>query len=109
MGTWAAVNASPDEEIHPLLLLSHGYGGNWRNLNWLASLMAAQGYIVAAVNHPGTTSGNKNEADAQRLWLRPQDLRRALDELIASPEIAGEVDPQRIAAIGQSLGGWTVI
>ncbi|WPU22865.1 alpha/beta fold hydrolase [Cedecea neteri] len=109
IGTRALLNASPDNDMHPLLLLSHGYGGNWRNLNWLASLMAAQGYIVAAVNHPGTTFGNKNEAEAQRLWQRPQDLRRVLDELIASPDIAGKIDPQRIAAIGHSLGGWTVL
>ncbi len=108
-GTQALLNARPASGPHPLLLLSHGYGGSWRNLNWLASLMAEQGYIVAAVDHPGTTTRDKNEQDARQLWRRPQDLLRVTNGLIASPEIAGEVDTQRIAAVGHSLGGWTVI
>ncbi len=43
VGTLALRNAQPATGKHPLLLLSHGYGGNWRNLNWLAQRMAAQG------------------------------------------------------------------
>ena len=36
----------------PLILLSHGYGGSWQSLSWLAHALAAKGYIVAAPNHP---------------------------------------------------------
>lgn len=108
-GTQALRDAKPVPGQHPLILLSHGYGGNWRNLNWLAQRMAAQGYIVAAVDHPGTTTHNKNPKDAQQLWQRPQDLRRALDALLAAPALAGEIDKARIAAVGHSLGGWTVL
>ena len=53
-------DATPAPGAHPVLLLSHGFGGNWRNLNWLAYAMAEQGYIVAAVDHPGTTTRNKS-------------------------------------------------
>lgn len=108
-GTPALPDAKPDSGKHPLLLISHGYGGNWRNLNWLAYQMAMQGYIVAAVDHPGTTTRNKNENDAQQLWLRPHDLVQLTDYLLATPEVAGHVDEQRIAAVGHSLGGWTVM
>lgn len=108
-GTSALRNAMPEADAHPLLLLSHGYGGNWRNLNWLASEMAAQGYIVAAVDHPGTTTFNKGEQDAKQLWRRPQDLKRMMVKIIATPSLAGEVDTQRIAAAGHSLGGRTVL
>lgn len=108
-GTFALRDAKPETGAHPLLLLSHGYGGNWRNLNWLASAMAAQGYIVAAVDHPGTTTLNKSEEDAKQLWRRPQDLQRAMVKIIATPSLAGQVDTQRIAAAGHSLGGWTVL
>ena len=37
---------------YPLALLSHGYGGSWQNLSWLANELALKGYIVAAPNHP---------------------------------------------------------
>lgn len=107
--TPALRDAAPEAGEHPLLLLSHGYGGNWRNLNWLATKMAAQGYIVAAVDHPGTTTLNKRPQDAKELWRRPQDLRRAMAKIITTPSLAGKVDAQRIAAAGHSLGGWTVL
>lgn len=108
-GIPALRNAKPTARQHPLLLLSHGYGGNWRNLNWLAQGMASQGYIVAAVDHPGTTTRNKEEVAAQQLWERPRDLIAMLDYLSDTPAIAGAVDPERIAAVGHSLGGWTVM
>ncbi|WP_314421924.1 alpha/beta fold hydrolase [Pseudescherichia vulneris] len=109
IGTQALRDAKPAPGNYPLLLLSHGYGGSWRNLNWLAQRMAEQGYIVAAVDHPGTTTHNKKPKDAQQLWQRPQDLRRTLDALLATPAFAGEIDKGRIAAVGHSLGGWTVL
>lgn len=109
IGTQALRDAKPAPGKYPLLLLSHGYGGSWRNLNWLAQRMVEQGYIVAAVDHPGTTTHNKNPKDAQQLWQRPQDLRRTLDALLATPALAGDIDKGRIAAVGHSLGGWTVL
>lgn len=108
-GTSALRDAKPEPGAHPLLLLSHGYGGNWRNLNWLAAEMVSQGYIVAAVDHPGTTTLNKSPQDAKQLWRRPQDLQRVMAKLVSTPSLAGQVDPQRIAAAGHSLGGWTVL
>ena len=102
-------NATPRPGQHPLVLLSHGYGGSWRNLNWLAHALTVQGYIVAAPNHPGTTTENHDPATARKLWLRPDDISRVLDRLLADEHLAGKVDSLRIAAIGHSLGGWTVM
>ncbi|MDK2633969.1 alpha/beta fold hydrolase [Pantoea stewartii subsp. indologenes] len=102
-------NAEPSAGQHPLLLLSHGYGGNWRNQAWLADAMAAQGYIVIAPDHPGTTTQDMTAAHAQQLWQRPQDLKASLDMITANPALAGHIDLNRIAAVGHSLGGWTVM
>jgi len=63
---------------------------------------------VAAPDHPGTTTFNKNADQAAKLWERPRDLRRVIDELTANSQLAGKIDARRIAAIGHSLGGWTV-
>lgn len=105
-----AINAAqPINQPWPLVVLSHGHGGSWRNLSWLAAALVQQGYIVAAPNHPGTTTFNQDPLQAAQLWQRPRDLTRIIDHLIDTPAIAGEIDHKRIAAIGHSLGGWTVM
>ncbi|NSY40434.1 alpha/beta fold hydrolase [Leisingera sp. ANG59] len=108
IGISAIPGATPEPGPHPLIVLSHGFGGNWRNLNWLAGELAGQGYAVAAPDHPGTTTFDRNPIQAEMLWERPRDLSRTIDGVLADPALAGEIDPSRIAAIGHSLGGWTV-
>lgn len=101
-------DAAPAAGSRPLVLLSHGYGGSWRNLSWLAMDLAARGYIVAAPDHPGTTTFDQDPVRAATLWERPRDLSRIIDGLARESNLAGNVDTDRVAAIGHSLGGWTV-
>lgn len=108
-GIEAVPEGRPADGEHPLVLLSHGYGGHWRSLNWLAGTLASKGYIVAAPDHPGTSTFNHDAQQASRLWLRPHDLSQVMDALLNHPEYAGDVDDKQIAAIGHSLGGWTVM
>lgn len=105
-GVSAVRDAKAEQGAHPLVLLSHGYGGSFRNLSWLADALARQGYVVAAVDHPGTTTFDRDPGKAARLWERPRDVSRALDALLADHSL--NISPTRIAAIGHSLGGWTV-
>lgn len=107
-GVPAIKDAKPVDDAHPLVVLSHGYGGSWRNLNWLAGELVHQGYVVAALDHPGTTTFDKSPAQAAKLWERPHDLSRVIDSLTGDPSLAGSILSTRIAAIGHSLGGWTV-
>ncbi|RMT68932.1 hypothetical protein ALP29_02182 [Pseudomonas syringae pv. avii] len=109
IGVLAVPDAAPTPGKHPVVVLSHGYGGNWGKQAWLASALARQGYIVAAVNHPGTTSQDRSAQAAAQLWQRPKDLSRAIDALLAQATPFGEADSGRIAVIGHSLGGWTVM
>nr|WP_321481385.1 alpha/beta fold hydrolase [uncultured Cohaesibacter sp.] len=100
--------ARPSAGLHPLVVLSHGYGGTWRNLSWLAVDLAKRGYAVAAPDHPGTTHFNRDPRQAAMLWERPHDLSRVIDALEKDQALVGAIDPQRVAAIGHSLGGWSV-
>ncbi|WP_174872004.1 alpha/beta hydrolase family protein [Pectobacterium polaris] len=108
-GIVVSKNAEPESGEHPLIVVSHGYGGSWFNQLWLAQALVKQGYIVAAPNHPGTTTKDMRPENAQTLWQRPHDLSRVITALLATPEKAGQVDAKRIAAVGHSLGGWTVL
>lgn len=108
-GVPAARDTPPAAGEHPMVVLSHGFAGNWGNQAWLASALAQKGYIVAAVNHPGSTSRDRSAAAAAQLWQRPVDLSRAIDAVTAQPDKFGVVAKQRIAVVGHSLGGWTAM
>jgi predicted dienelactone hydrolase len=109
VGASAVRDAPPAAGKHPLLVLSHGYRGNWSNQIWLASALAHRGYIVAAINHPGTTTHDRSPQAAAQLWQRPVDVRRAIDSVTTQPEKFGLVANDRIAVVGHSLGGWTAL
>ena len=108
-GTSAYVGAAIAEEQFPLVLLSHGSGGNMDNLSWLSSRLALRGAMVLAVDHPGSTSGDSSPRRSVRLAERAADLRAALDHVLADPAFAPHVDRLRIAALGFSLGGATAL
>ncbi len=109
LGQSVHVDAQVAAGHHPLVLLSHGYSGNWSNQSWLAVHLARLGYIVAAVNHPGTTTRDMDVARGAQLWERPRDVSRTIDALSHDPAWSAVVSTDRVAAIGHSLGGWTVV
>ena len=108
---WEAIQVMPDAEpardARPLVVLSHGMFGNARNQAWLAAELTAAGYIVAAVDHPGTSTFQRDPDDARELWERPRDISRTIDHVLAMEGL--EVDESRIFMAGHSLGGWTAM
>lgn len=108
-GVPAFVGAAVAEGRFPLVLLSHGSGGNMDNLGWLSAALAAEGVMVLGVNHPGSTSGDSSPRRSVDLAARAADLSAALDALLADPAFGPKVDRERIAALGFSLGGATAL
>ncbi len=94
---------------HPLILLSHGWGGNYTRMGWLSAGLAAKGAVVVAVNHPNSTTGDIQYQSALNHWTRVQDLTTALDYVLKDPGLAATIDPTRIYALGYSYGGWTAL
>ena len=94
---------------YPLIVLSHGYGGGWRNLSWLSAELSRQGYIVAAPTHHDIDVITGARRQSTKLWLRAQDLSKTIDAVINDEVLINIIDGNNIAAIGHSLGGWTVI
>ncbi|GLQ52130.1 alpha/beta hydrolase family protein [Dyella flava] len=101
---------SPGKARYPLLLMSHGTGGSADSLDWLGAALAAQGYIVAAVNHPGNTALEPLTAEGFLLWWeRATDVSEVLDGLLHDAVLGPHIDMQRVGAVGFSLGGYTVL
>lgn len=94
---------------HPLVVLSHGMFGNANNQAWLAQELVAKGYIVAAVNHPGTSTFDKDPDQRRMLWERPHDISRVIDFVLGGADIGAEIDPDHIFMAGHSLGGFTAV
>ena len=72
-------DAQPTKGPFPLVVLSHGLFGNAYNQAWLAAAMARRGYVVAAINHPGTSTFLRDPNQRRQLWQRPKDISRVID------------------------------
>ncbi len=108
-GVTVSGNAPMAEGKHPLVLLSHGLGGHFLSLAWLAAGLAERGAIVIAVNHPNSTWEDFDIEAALDHWTRAQDLTLALDWILDDPKISPYVDTNRIMSAGFSYGGWTAL
>jgi predicted dienelactone hydrolase len=107
-GRVAAGAPFADARRHPLILVSHGFGGVARQMTWLGASLARQGYVVVAVDHPGTNGRDGVTAEgAYSPWERAGDLKAALDLVLADPALAPHIDARRIGVAGFSLGGFT--
>lgn len=93
----------------PLILVSHGTGGNRLSLEWIAQHLVRNGYIVAAVDHWGNTTDNKIPLEFLKPWERPQDISFALTQLQEDDDFRKVIDDGKIGALGFSFGGYTVI
>src|SRR5208282_2237804 len=59
----------------PMIALSHGTGGSALQMAWLGTVLAAQGFIAVAVNHPGNNATEAYTAQGfSTWWERARDL-----------------------------------
>lgn len=99
----------------PVVLFSHGFTGMRLQSSFLTSHLASYGMIVVAPDHPSrdltnvlgaTASGDRDDAI--------DDLLQSLDLILAENQIEGgrfegRVDAERVAALGHSAGGGTIL
>lgn len=94
---------------HPVILLSHGFGGGVESVAWLGTALAEAGAVVISVNHPNTTWRDFDVAAGAAHWTRPLDLSAALTAVAALPAFAGDLETDSVTALGFSYGGWTAL
>lgn len=108
-GTPVFKDAEPVPGQYPVVVLSHGWGGNYARMAWLSAGLVSKGAIVVAVNHPSSTTTDLDFDTAFNHWTRAQDLSVALDHVLQNPAFAPMIDASRIYATGFSYGGWTAL
>jgi dienelactone hydrolase len=116
---YPAVSAGPDTALatggpFPLVLYSHGYSSLNQEGKYLNALLASRGYVVFAPQFPLTHLGTKGGPVHADAIHQPDDVSFVLDQALAMSAEAGHllegaVDPERIAAVGLSLGGMTTL
>lgn len=104
----------------PLVVFSHGIGGSREGYRYLGRYFASMGYASLHVQHVGSDrqvwGGNpfqlvsrlSGAAQADEALSRVQDMKFALDQLLAS-EYSQRVDAKRIAVAGHSYGANTTL
>lgn len=108
----ALENATPVSERHPVVLISHGYGGWATGFSWLAENLASKGYVVISIDHRDLAATNPEQQSASfalTVMTRSADQRYLMDALASHrmPQWLNDLaDADRIALIGYSMGGF---
>lgn len=106
----AQAGAEPAPGRHPLILLSHGSGGNRWGHHDLAEQLARNGYLVAAIEHPGDNYHDQSGVGTDRVLLgRPLQLSALLDTLLRDRLWASLIDARKVGVAGFSAGGYSAL
>lgn len=100
----ARTNAQPEGSGHPLVIISHCFGGNQYNQAYLAEYLAARGFACLAPLHRDSATREK----WTHLFERPRALCAALHQFKMT-DMLRYVDPENIILIGHSAGAFTCL
>ena len=92
---------------HPLVVISHGSGGQFAGHLDTAVALAQAGFVVAALTHPGDNW--RDHSKVTQMALRPPALSALITYMLDSWPSHASIDPERIGAFGFSAGGFTVL
>jgi predicted dienelactone hydrolase len=101
----AALGAAPAKGNGRLIILSHGNGGSAITSFDLASTLAAAGFIVASPEHQGDNWRDQKLAGPESWKLRPAEVSKTIDAVMADPRFAPLLDAGKVGVHGMSAGG----
>lgn len=104
----------------PLVLFSHGFRGSNIQSSFLMKALSDAGYLVIAPNHkdamreggfvrPQQALGRPDKWNENTYKDRADDLRKLLGALKNEPSWSSRIDWSKVALVGHSLGGYTVL
>jgi predicted dienelactone hydrolase len=99
-----------DRLKHPLVMFSHGAGGNGSVYSWFGEYLASHGYLVALLYH---YRANKYDSSAlyvrNMLWQRPRDISLDITYLLQDKVWGPHIDRNQIGVAGHSQGGFAAL
>ena len=106
----------------PVIVISHGFGSDSSNFQYLATNLASHGFAVVVPNHPGSDAkqlqsllnGRASEVvEPGEFKNRPLDVTYILNQLEkgnqSDSRFKGRLNLQQVGVFGQSLGGYTAL
>jgi predicted dienelactone hydrolase len=112
----AAPGAAAAPSVRGLIVMSHGTAGTELGHARLAEALAAHGYLVAALRHPGDNWQDlslRMERGEQYFDERPRHVSRVIDAMLADADwgarIVRDARGPRVGVVGHSAGGYTAI
>ena len=103
-------NCAVTQKNLPLIVISHGMLEDRFSHHDTAEALADAGFAVVAFNHTQDSSDqihDKSVEDISSFLVRPMDIKRVIDFLLASPPTGVKIDLRRIGFFGFSRGGYT--
>jgi len=95
---------------HPLVMFSHGAGGNGSGYAWFGDYLASRGYLVAMVYHYRANTFDSSALYVRNmLWQRPRDISLDITHLLRDKTWGPHIDPNQIGVAGHSQGGFTAV
>ena len=97
---------------YPVIYYSHGLFGARLNVTYYLEHLASWGFVVLAVDHPGSTFYDTTSAEdiIRSFGYRPLEIQRLIafsEALNTSESYAGLLDLDALAMTGYSFGGYT--
>ena len=105
----AVRDAPPAGGGYPLVIVSHGWSNDPAAMTWLTENLASKGYVVAAIHHDDPSIIDPARGMPQLVLRRPLDIAFVAVELQRALGAKLQIDPQRVALIGYSMGGYGVL
>ena len=104
----------------PVVVHSHGLGGNREASSYILQAVADAGFIVVTLQHAGSDSGilargggieaaGRTAMTAEAAQARYGDLPFALDQIAKDPVLKGRADLARVGMSGHSFGALSTL
>jgi predicted dienelactone hydrolase len=109
----------------PVVILSHGFSSERKDMRYIAEHLASHGFVVAAVEHIGSneeykidltdlTTSRLTSMKPREFLERPKDISFVLDELAKFNQtdkhpLQGKLTTNNAMVIGHSFGGGTAL
>jgi predicted dienelactone hydrolase len=99
-----------DRLKHPLVMFSHGAGGNGSVYAWFGEYLASHGYLVALLYHYRANTYDSSALYVRnRLWQRPRDISLDITYLLQDKVWGPHIDRNQIGVAGHSQGGFAAL